>query len=96
MWLKVVALVPWKRADIECAMTCLSAQSKDKSVSAKRARQTANEWRFSGFLPKLFRTTSATCREKQISICAIFFELSFVRYRNYRTPTFAHGDLFPR
>jgi hypothetical protein len=98
VWLKVVNLRAmakdrhWVRNDY------LLGRAVQREKYLRKARSAgANEWRFSRFRLVLFRTTSATWREKQISICAIFSELSFVRNRNYfHMPTFAHGDVLPR
>jgi hypothetical protein len=50
----------------------------------RKARSaSANERRFSRFLPVLFRTTSATWRGKQIPVGGICSELSHVRNRDY-------------
>jgi hypothetical protein len=67
------------------------AVQTEKYLRKSDARQNANEWRFSRFLPVLFRTTSATWREKQIPVGGICSELSFVRNHNY----FLYADFWP-
>jgi hypothetical protein len=62
-----------------------------KKYLRKARSASANEWRFSRFLPMLFRTTSATWREKQIPVGEICSEVSFVLNRNY----FPEADFWP-
>ena len=74
--------------------TRMGAQSKEKSISAKRARQSANEWRFSEILARALPPDFRHLAGKGDSICGIVSELSSVSNRDY-FPYAGHGPIRP-